>query len=208
MKITRFRRFLADHQKLFASMSFVFALIAVVLSTAGCGPLTWLSDALQILPIAGSMLSGVLTLIGALTGSTLETAIAAAVSSVIQKAIAGITDLQTIVNEYKANPSTTLLASIEEGTQAVIDNITQLLSDTGITDAATQKKVTDILNLFLSDVKAFASMLPGLKASAGQQLTITVPMTSKQSKEAYNLILTTPTGSPSVDAALAKLHRL
>lgn len=204
MKIGPFRMFLANHWRLFAALSIICATIYM----GGCGPLTWLSDALQILPIAGSMLASVLTLIGALTGSTVETAIAAKVSAIISKAMAGITDLETIINEYKANPSTTLLGSIEEGTQAVIDKITQLLTDTGITDAATQSKVTAILNLFLTEVKAFATLLPALNVSSGQTLTVTVPMTSKQAKAAFNTIIATPTGSPAVDAALAKLHKL
>lgn len=202
--MTKIRFFLWKYHRVLVVLSLCFMAFGIV----GCGPLTWLSDSLQILPIASSMLAAALTLVGALTGSTLPAEIATIVSGVISKAMAGVRDIQAMIAEYKQNPSTTLLTSIEAGVKAVIDGINSFLTDTGITDPATQKKVVDILTLILTEVQALETLLPSLQAKAGTKLQITVPMTSKEAKEAFNAILDTPTGTPAVDAALAKLHRL
>lgn len=190
--------FLARHR-----LKFAFACVAffAVSFLAGCGPLTWLTDATQILPLAGTMLTGILTLLGHL-------GLAGTIATVITGVVKDIQDVEAIVAEYKQNPSTTLLGSIEAGTKAVVDNITQLLNDTGITNSALQTVVVKILTLFLTDLTSFQSMLPALRATAGETLTIIVPLTTKESKAAYNSIISTPTGDPSVDAALSKLPKL
>lgn len=204
-KYQRLGLFLAKHRLAFAWGCLMFFTVAFA---AGCGPLTWLTDATNILPIAGGMLSGILALIGQLTGSALPTEIAGKVATIITDALKGIQDVQAIVAEYKQNPSTTLLTSIESGVKAVIDNINQFMTDTGITNPAAQSIIVKILTLFLTELTSFQTMLPALSASAGQRLTITVPMTTKASKAAYNSILSTPTGDTAVDAALLKLPRL
>ena len=201
----RVRTFLARHRLKFAMASVAFFAVAFL---GGCGPLTWLTDATNILPIAGGMLSGILALIGQLTGSTVPTVIAGKVATIITDALKAIQDVESIVAEYKQNPSPTLLGSIESGVKAAMDYINQLLTDTGITNPATQATVVKILNLFLTELTSLQTMLPALRATAGQTLTITVPMTSKQSKAAYNAILSAPTGDTSVDAALLKVPRL
>jgi hypothetical protein len=199
-------RFCTKYQKLF----FVMFMLQLAFLCSGCGALTWLTDAGNILPIVGTMITGILTLVGGLTGATLPAAIATIVVGVISAALKGVADIEAMVNEYKQNPSPTLLGSIEAGVKAVTDNINQFLTDTlgTIANTALQGKLKAILALVLTEIEAFASLLPALKVKAGQNLTVTVPMTSKESKAAYNAIITAPTGDHAVDAMLAKLPKL
>jgi hypothetical protein len=145
-----------------------------VVALCGCtGVTAWITQATQIVPIAASMVTAVLSLIAALAGKTLSVSEATSIASVVTAIQAGLGDI-----------------------------------DVHVTDAATQVKIVAILTLVLNEVQSFASLLPVLKAGAGEQITITVPLSSKSAKEAFNAILDAPRGNPQVDAALAKLHRL
>jgi hypothetical protein len=186
----------------------LFLLFNVVLLLSGCGPVTWLSDALNIVTIVSGMAAGVLTLISTLAPGILPVAIAAMIASIITKLLGGLKDIENAVNEYKANPQPTTLTKIEELVQVAIDNATSFLNDIGITNAALQGSIVKILELILTELKSFQSMLPALGAKAGAKLIITVPMTSKEAKDAYNRILSEPTGDAAVDKALAGVPRL
>ena len=187
----------------------VIGLVLVTMATmTACGLPQWIATAQSILPVAVQMALGIISLIAALSGKTLSPEVVATLDSVVGKIQLALQDLANMVSEYNSNPSTTLLGEIEAGTKAVIDNITQLLADTGITDAATQSKVVNILNLILEELVAWGSLLPLLKAQAGETHTITVPLATKEFKAKYNTLLNTPTGSATVDAALAGLKRL
>lgn len=182
-----------------------FAVVAI----CGCtGVTAWITQATQIVPIAASMVTAVLSLIAALAGKTLSASEATSIASVVTAIQAGLGDIEKMVTAYQSAPSTTLLGQIEAGTQAVLGNINAFLTDVHVTDVATQAKIVAILTLVLNEVQSFASLLPVLKAGAGEQITITVPLSSKSAKEAFNAILDAPSGNPHVDAALAKLHRL
>jgi hypothetical protein len=51
-------------------------------------------------------------------------------------------------------------------------------------------------------------LLPLLSATPGQKVSITVPMSTKQAKTAFDTILNAPSGDAQVDEALKKLHRM
>jgi hypothetical protein len=201
------KKFCTKYHRLFV----VLLLVQVSLLVVGCGALTWLTDAQNILPIVGNMVGLVLTLIATLSGgSILPVAIATVVTEVITRALAGIKDIEAMVAEYKSTPTTDKLSQIEAATKAIIDNLDSFLNDTlgTIANQALHEKIKAILTLVLNEVVAFASLLPALHASAGQKISITVPLTSKAAKDAFNAILSTPSGDAAVDAALAQLKKL
>jgi hypothetical protein len=185
----------------------VLALCEVALFVAGCNLPAWISTAQSILPIAGQMAAAVLALVAAFSGSTDSGAITT-LSTVVSAAAKALTDIQAMVTEYASNPSTTLLGDIENGIKAVSDNIAPFLADTGIKNSALSAKVVAILQLLMTEVTSLASIMPLLKATAGQTLSVTIPFDAKQFKQAYNEIVDKPTGDVAVDAALAKLPRL
>ncbi len=201
------KRLCVKYHKLFL----VLLLVQVALLLAACGPLTWLTDAMNILPIVAQMAAAILTLIATLSGGAiLPVDIAAMIATVISGALAGIKDIEAMVAEYKANPQATTLAKIKEATQAVIDHLDAFITDTlgKITNQALSDKIKAMVVLILNEVVAFASLLPGLDAKAGQKLTIVVPMSTKDAKSSWNAILTSPSGDATVDAALATLPKL
>jgi hypothetical protein len=207
------KQFCTKHHNFFRIMLFSLVLFDIAFLCSGCGALTWLTDAQNILPIVGNMVSLVLTLIATLSGGTiLPVDIAATIAAVISKALAGIKDIEAAVAEYKATnpPPVGALQKIEAATQAVIDNLDGFLNDTlgSIVNQALHDKIKSLLTLVLNEVVAFASLLPALHASAGQKLSITVPMTSNEAKAEWNKIVSTSSGDAAVDAALAALPKL
>lgn len=204
------KKFLARHyQKLFL-LSMIFAGLGLSMCIYGCtGAAQWISEAMQIIPIASSMAASLITLIGALTGKTIDANTLTVLSQVTQDIESGLSDISSMVQEYQQTPSTTLLQNIKTATQSVIDGLSKFLSDTSIiTDAATQQKIVAIFQLILTEVTSFQSLLPVLTAAAGDRFTIVVPMTTKAAKAAFDKILSTPSGNPAVDEALTHLKRL
>lgn len=197
-------RFIRTHR---SQIMLAAALLFAVSSLAACGLPQWISTAQSILPIAAQMAAGILALIAAFAGGPDAGAIAT-LSTVISDIGKALNDIQAMVEEYNSNPSTTLLGSIQAGIKAVSDQVAQLLTDTGITNTSLQAKVVAVLTLLQTEITAWASIVPLVQATAGQKFELTVPMGSKQFKQAYNSILNEPTGDPEVDGALAKLPRL
>ena len=201
-------KFITKYHRAIQLAANIALILACALWLAGCSIATWIADANQIIPIAASMAAAILQLIGALGGTAISAAAMDTLNKVMTDIEGGLKSISDMVAEYQANPSTTLLAQIEEGTKAVIDNVGNFLANTGIEDAATQKKITAILQLILTEVTSFQSLLPVLKANPGDKFEIIVPMSTKQAKAAFNAILSEPSGNPAVDAALAKIHRM
>lgn len=201
--IERYLRFTRQYR----TQLFLFSLVMFGLVLVACNLPAWIATANSILPIATEMALGIISLLSAFTGGTDAGAIATlnTVMTAIGKAL---TDVQNMVDEYNANPSTTLLGSIQAAIQAVIDSVKQLMTDTGITNTSLQSKVVDVLQLLLNEITAWSTMLPLLTAPAGTKFELIVPLDKNGLKQAYNAILSTPTGDVSVDAQLAKVKRL
>lgn len=188
-------------------LSAFFALLFVLIAVAGCALPTWIQDAQSILPQVGEAITAILGIVSLFTGAALSASEVNAINTVFTAVQNALGDLSAMVKEYQSTPSATLLASIETGAQAVIDNLTQFLADIKITDAALQQKIVAFANLVLSQIKAWASILPALKAAPGQSINLTVPMSKKEFAAAFNALLE-PTGDPAVDGALARVKRL
>jgi len=203
IRSTRFMRFAACHQ----SQLFLVAVALFAFSLAACSLPQWIATAQSILPIAAEMAAGIIALIGAFAGGPDAGAIAT-LNTVMTAVGKALTDIQAMVEEYNSTPSTTLLGSIQAAIKAVTDQISQLLTDTGITNTALQAKVVDILQLLMNEVTAWASLVPIINAAAGSKFELIVPLDAKGFKQAYNAILATPTGVAEVDEALAKVKRL
>lgn len=201
-----------------------FSLVCLVVWCAtgcvGCGLATWLMDANSILPVVLNSVLGVLQLIAVLRGGSLSQSEADAVTKIATDTQNALEAIQKTVDEYEQAPSTTLLGDIQAGVKAVTDNLNAFLAAVSITDPATKAKITDILTLVLDQITAWATIIPALSGTAKptvapntvnvahDQFQISIPLTKKQYKETYNEILTQPSGSAEVDAALAKLKKM
>jgi len=176
-----------------------------------CGVPTWLTDAQNILALATSSAGAILGFFGTLSGNPALAAAAALLTGIFTDIEKGITDVETLVSEYNENPSDTLLQNIEAGAQLVITNLKKVLTDAfPEVPAALVTKVQAVAQLLLTQFEAWSSLIPAAKAAltAGSQITISVPYTSKAYKKLFNDTFATPTGDAAIDEALPKVKRL
>lgn len=190
-------------------ISWVCALLTWVIFLVGCaGTAAWLSDAGQIIPLAASMVASILTLVAGLQGKSVSQEDLNIVTDFSQRAESGLKDVEALVDEYKRNATPTLQGEILAAAKAVDDNIQKFLADTKIVDTALAAKVTAIGTLVDSQLQAWIQVIPSLTAKAGEKVSFTVPYSSKEFKQAFDAVLNAPSGSPDVDAAVAKVKRL
>jgi len=176
-------------------------LLMLTVSLCACNIPAWISTGEAVIGLAETMIGAILTAMGAVGA-------AATMVSIVNKILAAMQDALAMYEEYKNNPSTTLLSSIKEGFQAVLDGATQFMTDTGVTNVNLQNKLKSIMQLVINEITALQSTLPALVAKAGEQFTVTVPMDKKQFVAAYNQIIGTPTGDAECDGILAQLKAL
>jgi hypothetical protein len=126
----------------------------------------------------------------------------------------GLTDIEKLINDYKASPSDSLLTQIEALAQDIQSNLNTILSNTGL-PAALQATIGAWANLALSQLEAWLAVLPSLKAAVVAQNVHTMAkpaddriMSAAALRDSFNAILDKKTGDAVVDAALAKAVRV
>jgi hypothetical protein len=175
---------------------------------AGCAGLPqWLSDAPTILATVGTSITSVIGLLAALTGNPALSAASLAISAWITKVSTAIQDVETLVKQYQADESTTLLGDIEAALATAEADINTDFSNLGL-PASFLSVVTQIAALALSQLQAWGTLIPSLSAKAMESVSLKVPYSKKEYEAAFNKILDTPTGDATVDAALARIKRL
>lgn len=213
-------RLLVRYREVFRAVLVVSLLSLPVVWLAGCGLATWLADANSILPVIANSVVSLLSLIALIRGGAVSAAEADTVTTWATSAENAITAIQTMVEDYQQQASTTLLGDIQAAVKAFTDDATKFLSALHVVDPASQAKIEDIVQLILSQVQAWATVIPALTATSttavnaarvfvrATTVQLTVPLTKKAYKQAFDQILSTPSGSAEVDAALAKVKKL
>lgn len=201
------KSFLIRHRSALRVLSLLLVVFTVALLMSGCAAPTWLTDANQIIGMVGSSIAAIGGFIAALTGNAALAAGLAVVSTWLTKIEQGIADVEQLVEQYNAAPDATTLASIEAALLDVETNIQQDFSNLGLPTSVTSV-IAGVAALALSQLQAWGTMIPAIKANAMQSFVLKVPYTKAQFKEAVNGILSTPTGDAEVDAALAKAKKL
>lgn len=186
-------------------LSLAFTCTVMIVGCAGLPQ--WLADSSTVLETVSASITAVLGLIGALTGNAALAAAALAIQSWVTKITTGIADVETLVKQYQADESATLLGDIEAALTVVEADVSTDFSNLGL-PASFLSVIQQIAALALSQLQAWASLIPALKSSAMTTLTLKVPYSKKEYAAAFNKILDTPTGDPAVDVALAKIKRL
>jgi hypothetical protein len=183
-------------------------ILAVVLSISliatGCSA-QWISVALADLPVLTQMALNIAALVSTLeTGKQLSPAEALAIQNLSAEASKDLTLMQSLYSQYKSNPSTDTLQKIESLIQSTNQNLPALLQAAHISDPALSSRITAAVNLILTTVSSFASLIPQAPSS--------VPTTAKQNtviprpedlKKQWNLQVCAPTGNAALDAALS-----
>ena len=174
--------------------------LMVSLVATGCSA-QWISVALADLPVLTQMALNIASLAAVLqSGQQLNPAEAAAIQNMSAEASRDLNLLQTLYNQYKANPDAATLQKIQNVIAAVNENLPALLQTAHISNATLATRVAAAVNLIVATVNSFAALIPHSAAARFAQKA-TVP-SANELKRQWNQQVCGPTGNVALDAAL------
>ncbi len=182
-------------------------LLAVVLSisliTTGCSA-QWISVALADLPVLTQMALNIAALVATLqAGKQLTPAEALAIQNISAEASKDLTLLQSLYNSYKTSPSSDTLQKIESLIQDTNRNLPALLQAAHISDPALSARITAAVNLILTSISSFASLIPLASSAKTSRHNPVIPR-PQDLKRQWNQQVCAPSGSAALDAALSE----
>lgn len=193
-----------------------FVVLESIVFVGGCTA-AWLSAVSALLPALDIAVGAALSFVLALEGKTVPAAVSAAVQKVFSDVTAQVANVKTLIADYQGAASTGLLSQIQAVFQGIVSNLNNILSAFSVTDSATVTKFTQLVTLCVSAVTAILGVIPIVNAklasgAPAQQLeaedkeaAVHIKTAEKMYKEAYHVIVTTPTDDADVNAALAAL---
>ncbi|HEX4425971.1 MAG TPA: hypothetical protein VH079_11260 [Terriglobales bacterium] len=181
--------------------------LAVVLSVSllatGCSA-QWISVALADLPVLTEMALNIASLVATLqAGKQLSPADAAAIQNISAEASRDLNLLETLYNQYKASPSAEGLQKIEDAIATINTNLPALLTAAHIGDSTLSARISAAVNLILTTVTSFASLIPQTEVTAKIAVAKVAIPRAKDLKKQWNLQVCGPTGKAALDAAFA-----
>ena len=183
-------------------------LLSISLIATGCSA-QWISIALADLPALTQMALNLGTIITTLeSGQQINPTEAAAIQNISAQASKDLNLLATLYNQYKANPSTSTLQKIQSVIADIDQSLPVLLQAAHISDPVLSARVTAGVNLILTTVASFATLIPQTAASAQPAAReaireqVAIPKVSDLKKQ-WNQQVCEPTGSSAVDFGAA-----
>jgi hypothetical protein len=194
-----------SHSKHSQSMKIGLAMVlAAALVATGCTA-QWLSVALADLPVLTQMALNVAALAATLeSGKQLSTAESAAIQSISTEAGKDLTLLQTLYNQYKANPDSSTLQKIDNVIGDLNQNLPALLQAAHVSDATLSARITAAVNLILTTVNSFAQLIPhtATAVSARTMSAVTKLPRGKDLKQQWNQQVCGPGKNHGLSGAL------
>ena len=142
------------------------AALSISLAATGCSA-RWISVALADLPVLTQMALNLAALVATLqTGKQLSPGEAVAIQNISAEAGKDLTLLQSLYNQYKANPSADTLQKIESLIQNTTQSLPALLQAAHVNDPALSARITAAVNLVLTTVNSFAALIPRPSSSS------------------------------------------
>jgi hypothetical protein len=139
------------------------------------------------------------------SGKQLAPAEALAIQNISAEASKDLTLLQSLYNAYKANPSADALQKIESMIQETNQELPALLQAAHISDAALSARIRAAVNLILTTVSSFASLIPlGSSPTPRTARRATSIPQPKDLKQQWNQQVCAPSGNAVLDAALSQ----
>jgi hypothetical protein len=186
------------------SKTLIAALLTLSLLATGCNA-QWISVALADLPVLLQMALNIGTIVTTLqSGQQLSAAEASAIQNISSQASKDLNLLQSLYNDYKTAPSAATVQKIQGVIADINTNLPALLQAAHISDAALSVRITAAVNLILTTVNSFASLLPvtGLPTMRGQAAhQKPVFPKAKDLKKLWNQQVCGPTGKPGLDSS-------
>jgi hypothetical protein len=185
-------------------------LLAISLLATGCTA-QWISVALADLPVLLQMALNIGSLVTTLqTGQQLSPSEAQAIQSISAEASKDLNLLQTLYNQYQANPTASALRKIQSTVADISQNLPALLQAAHIGDPVLAARMASAVNLILATVTSFAALIPqasgmptGRIAAAGpigRKATIPQP---QDLKKQWNQTVCGTTGKGNLDFAFS-----
>ncbi|HUK47228.1 MAG TPA: hypothetical protein VLW06_06540 [Terriglobales bacterium] len=187
----------------FKAKSVLALVLAITIAATGCSA-QWITVALQDLPVLTQMALNIATLVSALaSGQQASTADVAVIQNISAQASRDLNLLQTLYNDYKANPSTTTLQNIENAIADLNQNLPALLQSAHISNPTLSARIAAAVNLILTTVNSFASLMPQTTQMTARKAPAAQLLHSTDLKKEWNQQVCAPTGNPALDAAFA-----
>lgn len=183
-------------------------LLAISLLATGCTA-QWISIALADLPVLLQMALNIGSLVTTLqSGQQLSASEAQAVQSISAEASKDLNLLQTLYNQYQANPTASALQKIQSTVADITQNLPALLQAAHIGDAVLAARMAAAVNLILATVTSFAALMPQASgmptarkaAVSGKKASI--PQ-AQDLKKQWNQTVCGATGKASLDSAFS-----
>ncbi|MGA8151769.1 MAG: hypothetical protein WB952_12525 [Terriglobales bacterium] len=182
------------------SKAVLVVLLSLALFATGCSA-KWISVALADLPVLLQMALNIGTVVTTLeSGQQLTSAEAAAVQNISSQASKDLNLLKTLYNQYKAAPSAGTLQKIQSAIADMNQNLPALLQASHVSDPVVASRIAAAVNLILSTVNSFATLLP--QATAQAQAKTTIPHADDLKKK-WNQQVCGPSGTAALDSSLA-----
>ena len=149
----------------FMEKGIVAVVLAAALVATGCTA-QWISVVLADVPVLTQMALNVAALAATLeSGKQLSAAESAAIQNISAEAGKDLTLLQTLYNQYKANPENGTLEKIKSVIGDINQNLPALLLAAHISDLTLSARITAAVNLILTTVNSFAQLIPQTTAA-------------------------------------------
>jgi len=180
--------------------------LAIAIATTECSS-QWINIALQDMPVLTQMALNIATLAATLaSGNQASTADVAVIQNISAQASRDLNLLQTLYNQYKANPSASTRQKIQNVISDLNQNLPALLEAAHISSATLTARVTAAVNLILTTVNSFASLIPQSTipqstAATSQKTKVSLPRPADLKRQ-WNQQVCVPTGDAGFDQAL------
>lgn len=144
------------------------ALLAITLIATGCSP-QWISVALADLPVLVQMALNIGTTVTTLeSGQQLSAADAAAIQNISAEATKDLNLLQALYNDYQTTANAATIQKIQGIIADINTNLPALLQSAHIRDASLSARIAAAVNLIVTTVNNFASLIPAQGAAPAQ----------------------------------------
>jgi hypothetical protein len=182
-----------------------FALVialSIALATTGCSA-QWLNVALADLPALTQMALNIATLVTTLqSGKQIDPAEITAVQNISAEASQDLSLLQSLYNDYKANPNASTLQKIQDMIAKITQGLPVLLQAAHISDPVVSARVSAGVNLIMTTVASFAALMPQRTPTTSQATTKIAIPNSKELKKQWNQQVCGPTPNSTSHATI------
>lgn len=189
----------------YKSKAVFIALLAISLITIGCSP-QWISIALADLPVLVQMALNIGTTVTTLeSGQQLSSEDTAAIQNISNEATKDLNLLQALYNDYQTTANAATMQKIQNVIADINTNLPALLQSAHIRDAALSARISAAVNLIVTTVNSFASLIPAgapAPAQANAKQANSLPHAKDLKKQWNQQVCSTAGAIPALGCAL------